>query len=367
MVRRRFFGWAAALLVTTALAPWPAGSAQSADTLPTLPTRLTDAEFWKLSETFSEPNGYFRTDNLLSNELYYPEVLPALVQRVKQGGVYLGVGPEQNFHYIVALRPKMVIITDIRRGNLHAQLMYKALFEMSADRAEFVSRLFTKPRPQALSASTSAIDLMQAYWDVPSSPQSAFDNNFKAMIDHLTKTHAFPLSTEDVEGIKYVYNSFYWFGPAITYNSSQGNGGGRGGSMSSYAQLMMATDLKGVPQSFLASEETFKFMKDLESRNLLLPVVGNFGGPRALRAVGQWVREHGATIGAFYLSNVEQYLQQDGIWANFCANVASMPLTPESTFIRSQSGGGGGFRNMLGLMQSETAGCTVPAAAGAGR
>ena len=66
------------------------------------PTRLTDAEFWRLSEELSEPGGYFRSDNLLSNELYYPEVLPGLVERVKPGGVYLGVGPEQNFNYIVA-------------------------------------------------------------------------------------------------------------------------------------------------------------------------------------------------------------------------------------------------------------------------
>jgi hypothetical protein len=205
---------------------------------------------------------------------------------------------------------------------------------------------------------------MQAYWDVPSGAQPAFEANFKAVIDHLTKTHTFPLSGEDIEGIKYVYNSFYWYGPAITYNSSQGTGG-RGGSMANYAQLMMATDDKGVGQSFLASEDTFRFMKDLETRNLLVPVVGNFGGPRALKLVGQYLREHGATVGAFYLSNVEQYLRQDGIWGAFCANVASMPLTSDSTFIRSQSGGGGGmFRNMLGSMQSETASCGVPAGTG---
>jgi hypothetical protein len=30
--------------------------------------RLADREFWRLIEEFSEPNGFFRSDNLVSNE-----------------------------------------------------------------------------------------------------------------------------------------------------------------------------------------------------------------------------------------------------------------------------------------------------------
>ena len=46
----------------------------------------------------------------------------------------------------------------------------------------------------------------------------------------------------------------------------------------------------------------------MEQKNLLIPLVGNFGGPKAIRAVGTYLKEHGAIVGAFYLSNVEQYL-----------------------------------------------------------
>jgi len=152
----------------------------------TLPNRLSDVEFWQLSEQMSEPDGFFRSDNLLSNELYYPEVMPELIRRVPAGRVYLGVGPEQNFNYIVAIKPKMVFITDIRRGNLHTQLMYKALFELSKDRAEFVSRLFTKPRPAGLTDQTTAAQLMQAYWEVASSDAPAFEKNLQAVKDQLT-------------------------------------------------------------------------------------------------------------------------------------------------------------------------------------
>src|SRR5205085_11821750 len=84
----------------------------------TVPDRLTDQEFWKLVTGSSEPGGYFRNadiTNLTSNEMLYEHVLTDLVSRTKAGGVYLGVGPEQNYTYIAALKPRMAIIFDIRR------------------------------------------------------------------------------------------------------------------------------------------------------------------------------------------------------------------------------------------------------------
>ena len=84
-------------------------------------------------------------------------------------------------------------------------------------------------------------------------------------------------------------------------------------------------------------------LKDLEERNLIVPVVGNFGGPKALRAVGQVHPDHGATVSAFYLSNVEQYLNQDGIWGAVLRQRRDRcRSTTTSTFIRSARGGGGG-------------------------
>src|ERR1700694_3365185 len=124
-----------------------------------LSSRLTDQEFWKIVTDASEPSGYFRSDNLTSNELWFQYVIPDLISRTHQDGVYLGVGPEQNFTYMAALRPSMAIIFDIRRGNLLLQLMYKALFELAKDRADFVSLLFSKPRPERLRAREGAAGL----------------------------------------------------------------------------------------------------------------------------------------------------------------------------------------------------------------
>src|SRR6478672_8237653 len=101
-----------------------------------LPATISDAEFWKLIGELSEPDGSFPFDNLLSNETTIQSVIPTLQQKVQSGGAYLGVGPEQNFTYIAAVKPRIAFIIDIRRQNLVGHLMYKALFELSANRAE---------------------------------------------------------------------------------------------------------------------------------------------------------------------------------------------------------------------------------------
>ena len=115
----------------------------------TLPDALTDRDFWGLIETLSEPAGAFTlSENFVSNEPHFADT----VRRLRaSGGAYIGVGPEQNFSYIAKLRPRIAFIIDIRRENLALLLFYKALFELSTDRADFVSRLFSRPRPPSSS------------------------------------------------------------------------------------------------------------------------------------------------------------------------------------------------------------------------
>jgi hypothetical protein len=330
-----------------------------------LPEKLTGPALWALSSELSEPDGYFRSDNLVSNEIRFQHVIPDLTKTVPARRVYLGVGPEQNFSYIAALDPAMVFIVDVRRGNLHLHLMYKALFELSADRAEFVSRLFSKPRPPGLKADASAREIFAAYGDVDTS-ETLYKENLAAIQDHLVKTLGLPLSPDDLKGIEYVYYQFFWYGPGIQYWSS--GGGGRGGrNAPTYADLMVEDDGAGQARSFMASEHSFQVLKKLQANNLIVPVVGNFAGPKALRAVGQYVRDHGGTVAAFYLSNVEQYLGREGVWSQFCSNVATLPLEPSSTFIRSVRSGtfvpGVGLDSELGNMMTETRACGVAGAA----
>jgi hypothetical protein len=322
------------LLVAAALAAalWLTGlSGPRPVTADTLPARISDGAFRQLIAELSEPAGNFRSDNLVSNEINFQHILPALAKAARPGGAYLGVGPEQNFTYAVALRPAIVFIVDIRRGNMDLHLLYKALFEISADRAEFVSRLFSRPRPSGLGAGSSIAEIFEAVSGVRQA-ESVFTQNLSDVRNHLLNRRGLVLSEADLDGIQYIYRAFFMLGPSIRYSPI---GLANGTTQPTYAELMAAADQMGTQRGFLATEAAFAYVKDLEARNLIVPVVGNFAGPKTIRAIGQYLRQREAVVSAFYVSNVEEYLVQDGIWRDFCANVAALPLTPASTFIRS--------------------------------
>jgi hypothetical protein len=338
-------------VVLAALHASPA--AQNVGSRPPLPASLSDQDFWRFVTDHSEQSGSFPRENLTSNEVWFQYVIPDLLKRAETGGVYLGVGPEQNFTYMAALKPSMAIIFDIRRGNMDVQLMYKAIFELTKDRADFMAMLFSRPRPGGLGSQSTAVDLFRAFASVRGS-SAMYERNLTAIDDQLTKTHKLGLSKDDLDWVQYVFSTFYRYGYAIRPSPS-------------YADLMTATDEAGTFRSYLASDASFSFLKDLETRNLVVPLVGDFGGRKAIREVGAYLKSHGATVSAFYLSNVEDYLYQDHKWPAFCRNVATLPLDKSSTFIRTTSRGrgpggfggfgGGGFVSRLGAIAAEVNTC----------
>jgi hypothetical protein len=324
MARRRYA--VPVLLFIVLLVP---GLSRAADDLP---ARISDSEFWQLVTGLSEPNGRFQYENFLSNEFALQSVIPAITAKTQPAGAYIGVGPEQNFTYIAALQPKIAFIIDIRRQNLLEHLMYKAIFELSKDRADFVSFLFSRKRVSRLSAGSTAGELFTAYSQVQSDPR-LFDQNLQRIISRLTMDHKFSLSDEDRNGIRFVYMTFFRNGPALDYTVG---GFYSFDSPPTYADLMTADDGQGQMRSFLATEGNYQIVKTLEARNLLIPVVGDFAGSKAVRDVGRYLAAHRARLTAFYLSNVERYLF-DGTdtWRKFYVNVAILPYDADSFFIRS--------------------------------
>jgi hypothetical protein len=327
--RRQFFlpaiavtTLAVALLAGPRVSPW-AGDAAGA--------KIADGAYWKMVTGFSEPGGFFRSDNLLSNETAFQVVIPELQKRAPKGGVYIGVGPEQNFTYIASLKPRIAFVVDIRRENMLLHLMYKAIIEMSADRADFLSRLFSRQRPAGLNAAATPRALFAAYNDAKPD-EDLYQRNLDAIVDRLTGTHGFTLLNTDRPGIAYIYRAFYVAGPEIRYSFPRQFGGRW---FPSYADLMMETDAAGHNHAFLANEENYSTLRAMQLNNQIVPLTGDFGGDKALRAVGAYLRERHQTVSYFYLSNVEQYLFQTDAWEKFFANVAELPLDENSTFIRA--------------------------------
>jgi hypothetical protein len=320
-----------ALLLAAPMAPAAQQSAAPAAATATLPDKLSDAEFWKLVSSISEPGGYFRiVDNFTSNEGEIGRIQTMIREAGPQGGVYMGVGPEQNFSYISAVRPAMAFITDIRRQAVMQHLMSKAIFEMAPDRAEFISLQFAKPRPAALKPETPIQETWDAFRQVATDRELAA-KTYERIVDRLTKTHEFMFTPEEASQLQLVYQAFVNYGPNIT---TQSGGRGGGNALNFEALTGWTVDLAGKPQSFLSTDENYQYVKSLQDRNLIVPTSGDFGGPKAIRAIGTYVREHGSFVSAFYVSNVEQYLFMDRKQDAFYENVATLPITDKTVFIR---------------------------------
>ncbi len=312
------------LLTWIVLTGWVAAQ----EPAPALPAELSDKDFWQLIVDISESDGHFEDENFVSNEMGYQRVMQRLQEAVQPGGVYVGVGPEQNFSYIAALRPKIAFVVDIRRQNMIEHLMYKALFELSEDRADFLSRLFSRPRPASLDRHSNVADLFQAFATTPSDRQ-LFDGTFTRMLDVLVRQHRLGLTAGDQAALRKVFTAFYENGPNIRYVFR-----GTAESHPTYAQLMTALE-GGRNWSYLGSSDSFDYIRTMQRRNLIVPVVGDFAGPKALRALGAYVRARGGTVNVFYASNVEANLFRAGTWRAFYENVSTLPVHEAGVFVRT--------------------------------
>lgn len=292
--------------------------------------RLSNEEFRRVSLALSEPGGDFHTDNLVSNELSSAHTLRQLRAA---GGVFIGVGPEQNFSFIAALEPEMAFIVDIRSANRTLHLLYKVLFESSVDRADFLSRLFSRERPAGLERSATVRDLFAAF--AAATPSIALlEGTTRLVTERLHDAGGWPLTTDDRTEIARVLRAFFDDGPDIHYDRARPVSDQR----PSYRALMTAADRMGVSRSYLASEDRFARVKDLHARNLIVPIVGDFGTGAVIRRVGEDVGRRGRVVSAFYSSNVEVYLTNQQMIA-FCGSLAALPWSTDGVFIDAKSVG----------------------------
>ena len=294
---------------------------------------LTDSAWAELVLSLSEDGWFFDTDNLISNEGSYLRAVGRL--RELRGGAYLGVGPDQNLSYIAAARPAVVFIVDIRRDNLLYHLLLRALLELSANRAEFLSRLHGRAIPEELPEwddrpLAEILDRIDALRVDPATVRAT-----RAAVDSIIRALPLPVSADDRATIERFHRDFVEQGSGLRFRSF---GRPPRPCYPTYRQLALETDARGRPGSYLAAEESFRGVKALSADNLIVPVVGDLAGAHALPAIARWLGEQGVAVSAYYTSNVEDYLWRGGLYRRFVENVRALPWVEDGVIVRSYFG-----------------------------
>jgi hypothetical protein len=259
---------------------------------------LSAAEFSRLINDLSEEGGYFFSDNFTSNEDSYLTVVDQMQQLGAKGGAYIGVGPEQNFTYIAKVRPRIAFIVDIRRQAMIQHLMYKAIFCLSPTRAEFLSLLLSRPLGNKPPGPKDSIDSLVAFLSGVPANEEAYTANLAAISKTIQQDYKFPLSREDQETLAYVYRSFRLQGFNIGFDVD-GMLGSRFGHLPNLKEILVKKDLNGKQGNFLATVDDYDFVRDMQRRNMIIPAVGDFGGKKALAAVGSYLKKHGYIVTVF--------------------------------------------------------------------
>jgi len=289
--------------------------------------------FAALIERLSEAGGDFGGDNLISNEQSYLQVVPALARERVRGGVYVGVGPDQNFTYIAEIRPAAAFLIDIRRDNLLLHLLFKALFSLSSTRVEYLSLLTGRAPPAAFDAWRAAeVGRLVEYIDATPPLSDSPRLSLQSRVEKVILSFGVPLSASDKATIDGFHREFMRAGLSLVF---QARGQPPQDYYPSLRDLLLERDPEGRQLNFLATEAGFQYVRSLQARDLVVPVVGDVAGNRAMRRLAAHIAEQGQTLSAFYISNVEQYLFQQRRFPDFAENLARFPLAEGAAVIRS--------------------------------
>ncbi len=299
---------------------------------------ISAEEFTRIIEDFSEPGGYFFSDNFISNEEEYLRIADKIKYLGASGGAYIGVGPEQNFTYIARIQPEIAFIVDVRRQAMIQQLMFKALFRLSKNRIEFLARLLSRPvkGPNA-PKSNASIDELMRYFSLTPPDSEAFTSNLAEIKKTIRNDFKFPLSESDLFSLDYVFDSFREDGVYISFQMDSFRGRGRRGfgHFPTMREILQQRNLKGEPGNFLANDKDYKIVREIQEQNRIIPIVGDFAGAKALKAIAGYLRKQSCPVSVLYVSNVEQFLFENGVFDAFAENVKALPIKSNSLLIRS--------------------------------
>lgn len=284
-----------------------------------------DQPFARVAADLSEPESGPPAENLLSNEDSAFRVADRVAALAPPGGVYLGVGPDQNFSLIAPSRPRLAFIVDFRRRNALLHLAHKALMLQAPSRAGYLARLLARA-PGPLPTDPTADQLVAAFEGVPLD-RARLDAEVRGAADVLRPLGA----VADAE----------WPDLAAIRRKLAGPGlNGRFLALPMYptfAQQLRARDHAGQPGHFLARESSYQFVRAMQRGDRLIPLVGDFAGAGCLPRLADWLRARALAVSAFYLADVEFFLVRAGRYPAFAANLRRLPWAPGAVLIRTST------------------------------
>ncbi len=290
---------------------------------------VNEKEFASLITEISEESGYFWSSNFISNETSYLHAMGPLRKLGVREGAYIGVGPSQNFTYIAQIRPRIAFIIDIRRQNMLMHLIFKILMEKAGTRQEYLSFLTGRPIQGPLLPQSTPLEDLVAYFENTEPDQEFFRRQLSDVIQILKTRVKLQLTPADMEDVEHILGEFFRQGLDIKYDSW------RAFFFPTWKELLLETDRNGNCRNWLASAESYQFVRNMQLANLIIPVVGDFAGTHTFSRLADILENHGEKVSAFYLSNVEFYLFRQRKWDHFVDNIRLLPIDEKSVLIRA--------------------------------
>lgn len=287
-----------------------------------------DEPFGSLIRRLSEPESGPHADNFLTNEDSFPRVCDSIARDVPADGVYLGVGPDQNLTYIAHARPSLAFILDFRRRNLLVHLLHKALVALSPSRSAYLSRLAAR-RPAREPGPDADADAL-----VAASRSPRLDRDLLATTTAEVAEYLRPFDVvREAEWDELSTIQARLAGPGLD---------ARFLALPIYptlGDLIRTPDRRGRPAHMLASESTYRSLREAHLGDRVLPLVGDLAGSTAMPRLASFLRDRGLSVTLIYVSDVEFFLLRDGAdrFTDYAANLARLPLHTEAKIIRTST------------------------------
>lgn len=299
---------------------------------------LNTRDFGNLVAHLSEPPGYFDTNNLISNEDSFQHVVPELRAHVSKGGVYLGVGPDQNFTYMAHTRPRLAFLIDIRRDNQLLLLYYKALFHQAKNRSEFLSLLLGRPLQGSYQEAEGAtVEDLVIFFEQQQYDESFFHKAFQKSWERTVELSPGILTPDHRNKVLRLAEPFGQEGLSLKFRSHGRRARTRYPTL---RDLLLECDRDGNRWHYLNTDADYQFLRLMQMENWVIPIVGDVSGPRALNRIADYLEAADLQVTAFYISNVEYYLFRQDDFSRYVQNLARLPAHPSAVMIRSHFGYG---------------------------